>query len=51
VILTFTVLLILHQESLYLIVAFDEGASGPVAREWFTGRPWQCSVNFYLWPR
>ncbi|XP_036973998.1 uncharacterized protein LOC119030477 isoform X2 [Acanthopagrus latus] len=26
------------QESLYLIVAFDEGASGPVAREWFTGK-------------
>ncbi|XP_073728273.1 uncharacterized protein [Misgurnus anguillicaudatus] len=38
VILTFTLLLILHQESLYLIVAFDEGASGPVAREWFTGK-------------
>ncbi|KAG5264702.1 hypothetical protein AALO_G00257080 [Alosa alosa] len=26
------------QEKLYLIVAFDEGASGPVAREWFTGK-------------
>ncbi|KAJ8008162.1 hypothetical protein DPEC_G00101900 [Dallia pectoralis] len=27
-----------EHKSLYLIVAFDEGASGPVAREWFTGK-------------